>query len=207
MPFSWLRRTWCRSPSVSSASGTISSAAVRGLCRSSNAQIVLSPRNAAKAKALEQEFETVRIATTTRPSSTPATACCWRCCPARLNRCASLCSFEKGSRHFAHGRRSALRHRKMVRPRGMFTSLSAAGHRDNAGTTIVTPPEPRTVAVFEKLGGRSCGHGRPVQTPPSDDLRDGRPLRETQNGPGLACCKWRRRDGGFRRMSAACSTR
>ena len=43
--------------------GTISSAAVRGLCRSSNAQFVLSPRNAAKAQALEQDFETVRIAT------------------------------------------------------------------------------------------------------------------------------------------------
>ena len=43
--------------------GTISSAAVRGLCRSSNAQFVLSPRNAAKAQALEQEFESVRIAT------------------------------------------------------------------------------------------------------------------------------------------------
>ena len=33
--------------------GTISSAAVRGLCRSSNAQFVLSPRNAEKAKALD----------------------------------------------------------------------------------------------------------------------------------------------------------
>ena len=44
--------------------GTISSAAVRGLCRSdASPDITLSPRNAAKAKALEQEFETVRIAT------------------------------------------------------------------------------------------------------------------------------------------------
>jgi len=40
--------------------GTISSAAVRGLCRSSDAQFVLSPRNAAKAKALAEAATAVR---------------------------------------------------------------------------------------------------------------------------------------------------
>ena len=178
--------------------GTISSAAVRGLCRSSNAQFVLSPRNAAKAKALEQEFESGAHRHNNQAVVDACDCVLLAVLPGQAEQVCEPLQFREGQLVISLMAGVPLSDiERWCGPAECSLACPLPAIAENAGTTIVTPPEPRTVAVFEKLGTAvPVADGRPVQAPPSDDLRDGRPLRAPENGPGLARHKRRRRDGG-----------
>jgi pyrroline-5-carboxylate reductase len=133
--------------------GTISSAAVRGLCRSSNAQFVLSPRNAAKAQALEQEFDTVRIATDNQAVVDACDCVLLAVLPGQAEQVCEPLQFREGQLVISLMAGVPLSDiERWCGPAECALACPLPAIAENAGTTIVTPPEPRTVAVFEKLG-------------------------------------------------------
>ena len=133
--------------------GTISSAAVRGLCRSSNAQFVLSPRNAAKAQALEQEFDTVRIATDNQAVVDACDCVLLAVLPGQAQNVCEPLQFRQGQLVISLMAGVPLSDiERWCGPAVCSLACPLPAIAENAGTTIVTPPEPRTVAVFEKLG-------------------------------------------------------
>ena len=133
--------------------GTISSAAVRGLCRSSDAQFVLSPRNAAKAKALADEFETVQIASDNQAVVDACDCVLLAVLPGQAEQVCEPLTFREGQLVISLMAGVPLSDvQKWCGPAECSLACPLPAIAENAGTTIVTPPEPRTVAVFEKLG-------------------------------------------------------
>ena len=138
--------------------GTISSAAVRGLCRPDTyamdaPEIMLSPRNAAKAKALADEFEYVSIAANNQAVVDACDCVLLAVLPGQAEQVCEPLNFREGQLVISLMAGVPLSDiQKWCGPAVCSLACPLPAIAENAGTTIVTPPEPRTVAVFEKLG-------------------------------------------------------
>ena len=103
-----------------------------------------SRRNAAKAKSIGARVRTVRIAATTRPSSTPATASCWRCCPAKLKQVCEPLTFREGQLVISLMVTYRLADiERWCGPRSAPRVSPLPAIAENAGTTIVTARNPQ----------------------------------------------------------------
>ena len=137
--------------------GTISSAAVRGLSRPSQdmdaPEIMLSPRNAAKAKALADEFEYVSIAPNNQAVVDACDCVLLAVLPGQAEQVCEPLQFREGQLVISLMAGVPLSDiQKWCGPAECALACPLPAIAENAGTTIVTPPEPRTVALFEKLG-------------------------------------------------------
>ena len=113
---------------------------------------MLSPRNAAKAKALEQEFETVRIATDNQAVVDACDCVLLAVLPGQAKQVCEPLQFREGQLVISLMAGVPLSDiEKWCGPAECALACPLPAIAENAGTTIVTPPEPRTVAVFEKL--------------------------------------------------------
>ena len=148
--------------------GTISSAAVRGLCRSSNAQFVLSPRNAAKAQALEQEFETVRIATDNQAVVDACDCVLLAVLPGQAQNVCEPLQFREGQLVISLMAGVPLADiERWCGPAECSLACPLPAIAENAGTTIVTPPEPRRCRRQHPTATAAAAAAPPLPPPPA----------------------------------------
>jgi pyrroline-5-carboxylate reductase len=136
--------------------GTISSAAVRGLSERSGTSapaFVLSPRNAAKAQALDDAYAKVEVAKDNQAVVDACDCVLLAVLPRQAEAVCKPLKFREGQLVVSLMAGVPLESvRAWCGPADCALACPLPAIAEGAGTTIVTPPEPRTIAIFERLG-------------------------------------------------------
>ena len=139
--------------------GTINSAVITGLCTLDDPpkSIVLSPRNKAKAAALAQRFPNVTVAASNQEVLDQCTYVFVAVLGAQAEGVLSNLTFRPEhtvvSLVAGVSRPALQKLMPAVDPENLVVAVPLPPVKDHAGVTLVTPTHPRTVALFESLGG------------------------------------------------------